>query len=1356
MRIETVHVPADKNPTHVERRGRNRGATSLTDPSPLERERYEYGYLKNDPTNVLADLQLRTSVKRTSLLATPAADSESRTIYPTDVQGSITSKRPKATIRHGWSRELDASGNPQLVEKYIGTFYLSARKCSGETAVDPHERTLEVHGPCIVDPAAGFGASDCSTTLNQTIPIVQYFYNSDVEQDGSVTGSSGRLNRTITYTGTNTPVSCPATQSGATTALVAQYLAYDPFGNATQVRDPAGVDTLYTYTDGRVTAQTIGAATTQFAYENGKLTRVTYPAGNIERYCYRAGVNCDGAWLDQLQWKAMTDAAHLATPAYWTERVDYSYRSGGTLAVESYRESSDAGGATRRVRKFAFDAHQRQTLEGVGGTTGLADAATHFGASSYDGANNLTGVGLPYNSPPAWCGGVANVVDGTPLSNLCAALKYDAADRLIQMTEYPTSTTSQRTLFAYDGNGNIVGVKTGCNSADTYGSCTAPASVYSYDDFGNVLEATLNGAASGPTRFQYDAGGRVVKKRTPSMPAGEYLLTLYDALGRMTEFDDIIGGTTTMLYRLVWDDAGIAAPLGCGVDLSASASLSLGRTRYRQDSFGYTWFRYDAAGRVVDEIRARDGTCTADPSNNPSTRYTYNSNGDLSSIVYPYGRTVQYVFGSGARAGRVSSITVTTADGAVWQPATTIVSDVQWEPYGGLRSYQVTAGGTQPARLVEYLPGDNAATPGCPATRPTAVDATGRLRGLWVSSLGRSGDLFKLTYTWQADQVAQTDTCLLGAASPRTETFTYDRTLRLTAASRSTASGGAFSSRTYGYDGRGNRTSSALDGIIVTPTYDATRVDQLSRLAIPAATSMYSYNFTFDADGRVIQNSGPIDSSGLPASITSYAPGPSASGANDTVFRAVTVQGAAYNYFYDGLNRRRLKSYPTGISDEYFYDLGHQLLIDQGNSSLTTPVSNYPLDEYVWLGGRPVAMIRSNLTTSWTHQADSSGSCPRNGDAAACGIYFPITDMIGKPVLMLNAAGRIAGTGEYDPFGHVNRVFIDAETPHPYDSATTGTFADFTQFVGAGLSLDMRLLVDMVDLNVTTSGDPQCVGGAPVDIFQVRDGAVGTLLASLSGIHRGLLTTDWLLPSAGRLALAIAGSGRCTVAGFPNCTTTCDMVTQKTEKGVIAANYEYRRYEVGQQPFWTPLRFPGQYYDSESGLFENWNRFYDATSGRYLSQDPILSDDRWLVAYGLSNEPLIDSAVLHPYGYASLNPIGYVDPSGLRTPIIGAGKFCTDKSCKECPDKMLPEDQTPNQQPIDGPAPGTCKDADAIYLKTGCVIKIPDNCRCTLNCAKDKISCFCFPLGLVSQPQLICGNDKLPKGWPPNPGWVSR
>ncbi|MET7489565.1 putative T7SS-secreted protein [Streptomyces sp. NPDC005538] len=38
---------------------------------------------------------------------------------------------------------------------------------------------------------------------------------------------------------------------------------------------------------------------------------------------------------------------------------------------------------------------------------------------------------------------------------------------------------------------------------------------------------------------------------------------------------------------------------------------------------------------------------------------------------------------------------------------------------------------------------------------------------------------------------------------------------------------------------------------------------------------------------------------------------------------------------------------------------------------------------------------------------------------------------------------------------------------------------------------------------------------------------------------------------------------------------------------------------------YTPLRFPGQYFDSETGLNYNYLRYYDPEVGRYVSQDPL-------------------------------------------------------------------------------------------------------------------------------------------------------
>ncbi|RTT93044.1 RHS repeat domain-containing protein, partial [Pseudomonas aeruginosa] len=64
------------------------------------------------------------------------------------------------------------------------------------------------------------------------------------------------------------------------------------------------------------------------------------------------------------------------------------------------------------------------------------------------------------------------------------------------------------------------------------------------------------------------------------------------------------------------------------------------------------------------------------------------------------------------------------------------------------------------------------------------------------------------------------------------------------------------------------------------------------------------------------------------------------------------------------------------------------------------------------------------------------------------------------------------------------------------------------------------------------------------------------------------------------------------------------------------------------------LRFPGQYYDAESGLHYNYFRDYDPETGRYVESDPI----------GLGGG-------LNTYGYVEANPVLRTDSLGLMQDI---------------------------------------------------------------------------------------------------------
>jgi len=141
------------------------------------------------------------------------------------------------------------------------------------------------------------------------------------------------------------------------------------------------------------------------------------------------------------------------------------------------------------------------------------------------------------------------------------------------------------------------------------------------------------------------------------------------------------------------------------------------------------------------------------------------------------------------------------------------------------------------------------------------------------------------------------------------------------------------------------------------------------------------------------------------------------------------------------------------------------------------------------------------------------------------------------------------------------------------------------------------------------------------------------------------------------------------------------MLTDSNQAIVWDATYDpFGKATVTTAIITNNLRFPGQYYDSETGLHYNWHRYYWPETGRYVSADlwnisvANLPMQNWpkgalhiygevikktlMLNRGKTIEEILDS--LHPYNYflddqlnqnlydyVKSNPLIYTDPYGL-------------------------------------------------------------------------------------------------------------
>ncbi len=162
-------------------------------------------------------------------------------------------------------------------------------------------------------------------------------------------------------------------------------------------------------------------------------------------------------------------------------------------------------------------------------------------------------------------------------------------------------------------------------------------------------------------------------------------------------------------------------------------------------------------------------------------------------------------------------------------------------------------------------------------------------------------------------------------------------------------------------------------------------------------------------------------------------------------------------------------------------------------------------------------------------------------------------------------------------------------------------------------------------------------------------GEDGKLLAELNAA--GAVLTEYIYLEGAPLAMVTNGQLSYI---HPDPLGTPERLTDASGRVVWSASYDpFGRAAVQSDPdgngqaVTLNLRFPGQYFDAETGLHYNYFRDYDPTMGRYLTSDPI----------GLEGG-------MNTYAYVGGNPISRIDPLGLCKP---------GSQMKECLEKILGE-----------------------------------------------------------------------------------
>lgn len=912
-----------------------------------------------------------------------------------------------------------------------------------------------------------------------------------------------------------------------------------------------------------------GETTREFAYRNHMLVMHSQPGGVVSEYDYTEYTPKGKVTRN---WTNTGQTWNFHYGLRETAVVDHLGRNTHYLFDDEQRfigQVDAEGGMTRRI------------LDDYGNLTELIDAAGRKTTYRYDKRSRVTSMKAPDGAVTdvAYDARFDQPAAITGANGATTRMQYDERGNLIAVTD----ALKQSTRYAYNAQGlpeTITDARGGvkrltyniAGQLTSYTDCSQRVTRFEYDSTGNLIRSVDPLGQS--TQYQYDRNGRLLAVRHPD-DSHEYYK--YDSLGRLVAYTDPAGERTT--YRLDLDGQPLARTNALGASLQYRYDAARRLAQLVNENGAIYAFNYDGLDRLTAET-GFDGSVT---------RYRYDATGlpigkeelgddggkskiDTAYVRDPAGRLVEKIV---ARAGKVSGKPLLPVlyglDGKPTTPPVPNVNERQRTRYSYNKLGQLIAARNAEARVeLEYddigqLIAETTINHGIVSKLKHAYDELGNR----VQTTLPDGRVVNQMY-YGSGHLHQIN--IDGEVVSDIERDQAHREIGRTQ--------GVLSSR-YGYDPMGRLRAQVAQLTQPTASQPTNRGSWEALGDLPTAQ---------EANGRVVARRYDYDKSGKLTSI-------------------LDKRFGATNYRYDALGRilSATNRAQTGVmtAETFAFDPAHNML-DVPNASNASG-NNQPATNK-----QPLTDNRLTVFEDKRYAYDAHGNLidKKIGKHTQIKLEWDAEHQLRASHVSRNAQQHYRPIEQtthygYDPFGR--RLF------------KRDAFG-VTRFVWDGNRL-------LSETRGSKSRTYLYEPGSFVPLAQVdgnemasaQDGKPSQEKAELLYFHNDHIGTPRELTDA-------QGNLRWT-ATYTTWGNVLRIETHRLQSVRGAMLVPQTNAEV--EEITQPLRFQGQYFDSETGLHYNRFRYYDPDCGRFVSQDPI----------GLAGGE-------NSYQYTR-NPVNWIDPLGL-------------------------------------------------------------------------------------------------------------